>query len=176
MAKLAGQLVEALDGLLGIPVPLRVQAWDGSVAGPPGAPTVVLRNRRGLRRLLWQPDELGLARAYVAGDLELAPGTDLYETLSAVARFAELPEIRTMALGPRDVLGAKGRRVLAVALRAGALGPEPTPPPEEVRKARGRLHSRSRDRAAISHHYDVGNDFYGLVLGPSMVYSCAYWT
>ena len=76
MAKLAGQLVEALDGLLGIPVPLRVQAWDGSVAGPPGAPTVVLRNRRGLRRLLWQPDELGLARAYVAGDLELAPGTD----------------------------------------------------------------------------------------------------
>ncbi|MFI9360131.1 class I SAM-dependent methyltransferase [Kitasatospora sp. NPDC053057] len=176
MAKLAGQLVEALDGLLGIPVPLRVQAWDGSVAGPPGAPTVVLRNRRGLRRLLWQPDELGLARAYVAGDLELAPGTDLYETLSAVARFAELPEIRTMALGPRDVLGAKGRRVLSAALRAGALGPEPTPPPEEVRRAGGRLHSRGRDRAAISHHYDVGNDFYGLVLGPSMVYSCAYWT
>ncbi|MFJ8473807.1 class I SAM-dependent methyltransferase [Kitasatospora sp. NPDC094011] len=176
MAKLAGQLVEALDGLLGTPVPLRVQAWDGSVAGPPGAPTVVLRNRRALRRLLWQPDELGLARAYVAGDLDLAPGTDLYEALSAVARFAELPEIRSMALGPRDALGAKGRRALAAVLRAGALGPQPTPPPEEVRRAPGRLHSRGRDRAAISHHYDVGNDFYGLVLGPSMVYSCAYWT
>ncbi|MER6301464.1 cyclopropane-fatty-acyl-phospholipid synthase family protein [Kitasatospora sp. NPDC001539] len=175
MAKLAGQLVEALNGLLGIPVPLRVQAWDGSVAGPPGAPTVVLRNRRALRRLIWQPDELGLARAYVAGDLELAPGTDLYETLSAVARFAELPEIRNLAIRPRDVVGAKGRRVLAAALRAGAIGTEPTPPPEEVRKPHGRLHSRSRDRAAISHHYDVGNDFYGLVLGPSMVYSCAYW-
>ena len=25
----------------------------------------------------------------------------------------------------------------------------------------------------ISHHYDVGNDFYRLVLGPSMTYSCA---
>ncbi|WP_371517864.1 class I SAM-dependent methyltransferase [Kitasatospora sp. NBC_01300] len=175
MAKLAGQLVEALDGLLGVPVPLRVQAWDGSVAGPPGAPTVVLRNRRALRRLLWQPGELGLARAYVAGDLELAPGIDLYEVLSAVARFVERPEIRRLDLGPRDVLGAGGRRVLAAALRAGALGPEPTPPREEVRKARGRLHSRSRDRAAISHHYDVGNDFYGLVLGSSMVYSCAYW-
>ncbi|MFJ6617565.1 class I SAM-dependent methyltransferase [Kitasatospora sp. NPDC091335] len=176
MAKLAGQLVEALDGLLGVPVPLRVQAWDGSVAGPPGGPTVILRNRRALRRLIWQPDELGLARAYVSGDLELAPGTDLYETLSAVARFAELPEIRTLALGPRDVLGARGRRALAAVLRAGAVGLEPEPPREEVRRAEGRLHSRSRDRAAISHHYDVGNDFYGLVLGPSMVYSCAYWT
>ncbi|MGW3039910.1 class I SAM-dependent methyltransferase [Kitasatospora sp. NPDC001159] len=176
MAKLAGQLVEALDGLLGIPAPLRVQAWDGSVAGPPDAPTVVLRNRRALRRLVWQPNELGLARAYVSGDLELSPGADLYETLSAVARFAERPEIRTMNLGPREVLGTRGRKVLAAVLRAGAIGPEPTPPPEEVRRAPGRLHSRSRDRAAISHHYDVGNDFYGLVLGSSMVYSCAYWT
>ncbi|MFJ9839012.1 class I SAM-dependent methyltransferase [Kitasatospora sp. NPDC101155] len=176
MAKLAGQLVEALEGLTGVPAPLRVQAWDGSVAGPPGTPTVVLRNRRALRRLIWQPDELGLARAYVSGDLELAPGTDLYETLSAVARFAERPEIRTMTIGPRDVLGARGRKVLAAAVRAGAIGPEPTPPPEEVRRAQGRLHSRNRDRAAISHHYDVGNDFYGLVLGSSMVYSCAYWT
>ncbi|MFE7595292.1 class I SAM-dependent methyltransferase [Kitasatospora sp. NPDC057512] len=175
MAKLAGQLVEALEGLLGVPVPLRVQAWDGSSAGPPGAPTVVLRNRRALRRLIWQPGELGLARAYVAGDLELAPGTDLYETLSAVARFAERPEVRSLALGPREALGPKGRRVLAAALRAGAVGLDPEPPREEVRRAPGRLHSRSRDRAAISHHYDVGNDFYRIVLGSSMVYSCAYW-
>ncbi|MQS13179.1 class I SAM-dependent methyltransferase [Streptomyces kaniharaensis] len=176
MAQLAGHLVEALEGLLGVPVPLRVQVWDGSTAGPPGAPAIVLRNRRALRRLLWQPGELGLARAYVSGDLEIAPGSDLYEVLTAVARFAERPEIRRLHLGPRDVLGATGRRVLAAALRAGALGPRPTPPPEEAGTGRGRLHSRSRDRAAISHHYDVGNDFYELVLGPSMVYSCAYWT
>ena len=39
----------------------------------------------------------------------------------------------------------------------------------------GRRHSKGRDAAAISHHYDVGNDFYALVLGPSMVYSCAVW-
>jgi cyclopropane-fatty-acyl-phospholipid synthase len=37
------------------------------------------------------------------------------------------------------------------------------------------LHSRARDRTAVTHHYDVGNDFYRLVLGESMVYSCAYW-
>ncbi|MFJ9606269.1 class I SAM-dependent methyltransferase [Kitasatospora sp. NPDC101176] len=176
MAKLADRLVGAVEGLLGVPAPLRLQVWDGSAAGPPGAPTVVLRNRRALRRLLWQPGELGLARAYVAGDLEVAPDSDLYEVLSAVGRFGELPEIRTLRLGPGEVLGEPGLRALTAVLRAGALGPEPAPPPEEVRRARGRLHSRGRDRAAISHHYDVGNDFYGLVLGPSMVYSCAYWT
>jgi cyclopropane-fatty-acyl-phospholipid synthase len=39
----------------------------------------------------------------------------------------------------------------------------------------GERHSRTRDRAAIRHHYDVGNDFYRIILGESMVYSCAYW-
>lgn len=48
-------------------------------------------------------------------------------------------------------------------------------PPEEFRVA-GRVHSRPRDKAAVSSHYDVGNDFYRDVLGPSMVYSCAYWS
>jgi cyclopropane-fatty-acyl-phospholipid synthase len=39
---------------------------------------------------------------------------------------------------------------------------------------RGRR-NRDRDERVISHHYDVGNDFYRLILGPSMVYSCAYF-
>jgi cyclopropane-fatty-acyl-phospholipid synthase len=66
--------------------------------------------------------------------------------------------------------------LLRTAVRLGALGPEPTPPPEEVDLGRvGSRHSRRRDAAAISHHYDVGNDFYELVLGPTMVYSCAVW-
>jgi cyclopropane-fatty-acyl-phospholipid synthase len=56
----------------------------------------------------------------------------------------------------------------------GAVGPNPAPPPEEAKvEKHGRRHSKKRDAAAISHHYDVGNDFYRLVLGPSMVYSCA---
>ncbi|MFI6447585.1 class I SAM-dependent methyltransferase [Kitasatospora sp. NPDC050543] len=176
MAELAGDMVKALEGLLGVALPLRVRAWDGSVAGPPGAPTLVLRNRRAVRRLLWQPNELGLARAYVCGDLELAPDADLYEVLAAAAHFAELPQIRRLDLGLREVTGPGGRRLLRTLLRAGVLGPQPSAPREEARAVKGRLHSRSRDRAAISHHYDVGNDFYALVLGSSMVYSCAYWT
>ncbi|MGW4807761.1 class I SAM-dependent methyltransferase [Kitasatospora sp. NPDC004272] len=175
MAQHAQQLVGAVEELLGRPIPLRVRAWDGSQAGPPGAPTVVLRNRRALRRLLWAPGELGLARAYVAGDLEVGPDSDLYEVLAAVAAFAEDPSAPRPRIGPREYLGAPGRRLLAAGLRLGAVGPNPAPPAEEVRHRRGRAHSRRRDRAAISHHYDVGNDFYRLVLGSTMVYSCAYW-
>jgi cyclopropane-fatty-acyl-phospholipid synthase len=59
-------------------------------------------------------------------------------------------------------------------LRLGAVGRPPQPPPEEVRLS-GRRHSKGRDAAAIAHHYDVSNEFYELVLGESMVYSCAYW-
>ena len=49
-------------------------------------------------------------------------------------------------------------------------GPPPRPPASEAR-IHGRLHSRARDRAVISHHYDLSNDFYALVLDESMAYS-----
>lgn len=175
MAQIAQQLVGALEDLVGTRLPFRLQAWDGSVAGPPQAPVLLLRNRRALRRLLWSPGELGLARAYVSGDLDLGPGEDLYTVLAEVAHFAERPEVRDLHLGLGDLTGPAGRRVAAVLAKVGALGPQPALPAEEARPE-GRLHSRRRDRAAISHHYDVGNEFYRLVLGSSMVYSCAYWT
>ncbi|WP_035847211.1 SAM-dependent methyltransferase [Kitasatospora azatica] len=175
MAQIASQLVGALEGLVGTRLPFRLQAWDGSVAGAPEAPLLVLRNRRALRRLLWAPGELGLARAYVSGDLELGTAEDIYEVLAEVAHFVERPEVRGLHLGLSDLTGPAGRRVIGALAKAGALGPQPALPPEEARQE-GRLHSRTRDRAAISHHYDVGNEFYRLVLGSSMVYSCAYWT
>ena len=55
-------------------------------------------------------------------------------------------------------------------------GLKPLPPPPEEARLHGRRHSRERDAAAISHHYDVSNDFYRIVLGPSLTYSCAVWT
>lgn len=71
MPEAASRLQSFAEQLLGVPLPMRIRAWDGSQAGPPGAPTVVVRNRRALRRLLWKPGELGLARAWVAGDLDI---------------------------------------------------------------------------------------------------------
>jgi cyclopropane-fatty-acyl-phospholipid synthase len=60
-----------------------------------------------------------------------------------------------------------------------AVGPSvirrPNLPVEEAppRYRRGLLHSLTRDKSAITHHYDVSNAFYSKILGPTMVYSCA---
>jgi cyclopropane-fatty-acyl-phospholipid synthase len=43
-------------------------------------------------------------------------------------------------------------------------------------RLRGRRHSGGREADAISHHYDVSNDLYRLLLGPSMTYTCAVWS
>ncbi|MET8745314.1 cyclopropane-fatty-acyl-phospholipid synthase family protein [Streptomyces sp. NPDC004728] len=172
MADAALRLTALAEELLGEKLPVRIRAWDGSESGPPGAPVLVIRNRRALRRLLWKPGELGLARAWVAGELDIEG--DLYEALDLMAsliweREADAKERVHPVRDPRVRAFAKGLLRLAGPL------PPPPPPPEEVRRRPGTLHTKRRDKEAISHHYDVGNDFYELVLGPSMVYSCAYW-
>ncbi|MGZ4660502.1 MAG: class I SAM-dependent methyltransferase [Arthrobacter sp.] len=167
----ASRLAESLAIVLGTPeVPLRLRAWDGSEAGPAGAPVVEFRSRRALRRMLWSPGQLGLSRAYVSGDIE-APG-DIFGSFAALSSVGKLAET-----GPfRPPTAREKWSLLRTAVALGALGPNPAPPPEEAKISRhGRRHSRRRDAAAISHHYDVGNEFYALVLGPSMVYSCAVW-
>ena len=172
MQDAASRLKSLVEQLLGVPLPVRIRAWDGSEAGPPGGPTFVVRNRRALRRLLWKPGELGLARAWVSGDLGVEG--DLYAALDLVSGLVweRGEDARGLAEALRDpVVRAAARGLL---LMAGPPLP-PAPPREEVRRRR-HLHTKRSDRRAISHHYDVGNDFYELVLGPSMVYSCAYWS
>ena len=118
---------------------------------------IVLRSSDALRRIATAPGELGFARAYVVGDLDIEG--DVYDALALLERP------RTLARLGRELLPALR------ALGIDALRPLPAPP-EEAR-LRGRRHSRARDAAAIAHHYDVSNRFYRLVLGPSMTYSCA---
>ena len=68
----ATEVLSILRAAVGGPLPIRIRCWDGSVAGDPdAAATVVFVRRRGLRRLLWAPSELGLVRAYVSGDVHL---------------------------------------------------------------------------------------------------------
>ncbi|MEV5279930.1 cyclopropane-fatty-acyl-phospholipid synthase family protein [Streptomyces sp. NPDC051994] len=172
MADAALRLTALAEGLLGEALPVRIRAWDGSEAGPPGAPVLVVRHRRALRRLLWKPGELGLARAWVAGEIDIEG--DLYRGLGLLAgliweRDGEPKEAVHPVRDPRLRAAAKAL------LKLGGVLPPPAPPAEEMRRRSGPLHTKRRDKEAISHHYDVGNDFYELVLGPSMVYSCAYW-
>lgn len=157
-----------VEELLGGPLPLRMRAWDGSVAGPENAPVVVLRSPRALRRLLWQPDELGLAQAYITGELDFEG--DLAEGLRTVRET-----VRVRGLRPPGLTLGDRARAARTALRLGAVGPRPPAPASQAR-LRGALHSKARDRAAISHHYDLSNAFYALLLDETMAYSCGYWT
>jgi len=159
------QLVQALTE--GEP-PLRFEAYDGSSFGSADSQLrMTLKNERGLRYLVTAPGDLGLARAYVSGDLDIAgadPG-DPYDALKTLGEWrfrrpsvAELPPL-LKELGVKRLV--------------------PPPPPEQEtmprwrRNLEGLRHSRTRDAHAISKHYDVSNAFYELVLGPSMAYTCA---
>ncbi|MFK8908686.1 class I SAM-dependent methyltransferase [Streptomyces sp. YS-3] len=172
MADAATRLTALAGELLGQDLPVRIRAWDGSEAGPPGAPVLVLRHRRALRRLLWKPGELGLARAWVAGELDIEG--DLYRTLDLVAGLL-WERGKGSGAAVRPLRDPRLRAAVRELLLLGRPLPPPAPPAEELRRRTGPLHTRGRDRQAVSHHYDVGNAFYELVLGPSMVYSCAYW-
>jgi cyclopropane-fatty-acyl-phospholipid synthase len=152
-------LASLVEHILGGDIPVAVAAYDGSRAGPAdAATTLIVRSPDALRRVITAPGELGLARAYVAGELDV--DGEIWDLLALRDR---LPDVR---ISPRAVLRLVDelggwRQVRLV-----------EPPPEEAR-LRGRRHSRDRDAAAISHHYDVSNAFYRMVLGPSMTYSCA---
>jgi cyclopropane-fatty-acyl-phospholipid synthase len=144
---------------VGPAAPVRMQAYDGSEAGSPDAPILIeVRSPRALAYLASAPGSLGLARAYVTGELEVEG--ELYPALRGMADLA----INNI---PRSEQIAIARQLLGVRLRTR------TPLPPEETKPRGRLHSRKRDRKVISHHYDVSNRFYEWLLGPTMAYTCA---
>jgi cyclopropane-fatty-acyl-phospholipid synthase len=161
VAAAAAGIVEAL---LGPTPPLRIEFWDGSGLGRHDGPgTLTVRSPDAFRRILWSPGELGLGRAFVTGELDV--DGDIFEVIE-VLRDAVRFDAGMLRAVPAAVRSARA---------VGALGrPLPRPPEEAV--PRGRLHSKARDASAISHHYDVGNDFYDIVLGPAMTYSCARFT
>ena len=150
-------------------LPLKFTAYDGSSAGPDDASLGLdLRTPRGTTYLATAPGDLGLARAYVSGDLDMQgvhPG-DPYELLRALTDKLDFkrPPARVIASIIRSI-GIEHLKPIA-------------PPPQEAlprwrRIAEGFRHSKTRDAEAIHHHYDVSNAFYEWVLGPSMAYTCA---
>jgi cyclopropane-fatty-acyl-phospholipid synthase len=137
------------------------KAYDGSSVGPVDADVVMeLKNPRGLAFIAGSPNQLGLARAYVSGDLEIHGNA--YEAL------------RRLFPLPLDHVTWSDRAKLAKEFVKPALA-RPTPPAQE-RQLKGGRHSKGRDAEAIEHHYDVSNLFYSWVLGPTMAYTCAVFT
>ncbi|MGA8994876.1 MAG: class I SAM-dependent methyltransferase [Nocardioidaceae bacterium] len=160
---------EAITRLMPGGVPFRLTAYDGSTAGPADCPVHVhLETPRGLSYLLTAPGDLGMARAYVSGDVTLRgvhPG-DPYQAMRLLPRES----------GIRLPSPAEALKIVRGLGWAHLLPPPPPPqeaPPRWRRLLEGFRHSRGRDADAISHHYDVSNRFYELVLGRSMTYTCA---
>ena len=129
-----------------------------------------LKNERGLAYLVTAPGDLGLARAYVSGDLDLHgihPG-DPYEGMVLLLRA-----MRFRRPSPAQVVQ------LLRSIGLSHLVPPPPPPQEHLPRWRrvmeGFRHSPERDGKVIQHHYDVSNRFYEMVLGPSMTYTCAVY-
>jgi cyclopropane-fatty-acyl-phospholipid synthase len=159
----AADLRPLLDQLIA-DAPVHIEFWDGSTLGPDESKGAVrVKSPNALRRILWAPSELGPGRAYVAGEIDV--DGDIFSLIELLK-----PAGTHLHSARRAIPAAAG-----AAVRLRLLGPPPAPPPEEARQ-RGLRHSKRRDAEAISHHYDVGNDFYELVLGPAMTYSCARFT
>jgi cyclopropane-fatty-acyl-phospholipid synthase len=143
--------------------PFALRFWDGSVvpATIGGAPEFHARSSAAIGHFLRAPSELGLGRAYVAGDLEV---DDLDAAFLVVDDWQPPP----VALGDRV------RLMLAAVAAAGAGGLPRVPSIELILD--GQRHSAARDAAAVRYHYDVGNEFFALFLDASMTYSCALFS
>ncbi len=143
--------------------PFGVRFWDGTEvpATEPGSPTLTLNTPQALAHALRARGELGLGRAYVAGMIEV---DDLEGALRMVDTFEP----------PPLTLAQQAALALAVARACGLVLPPPVPAAEL--RLRGARHTIARDRRAVRHHYDVGNEFFALFLDRSMTYSCAYWS
>jgi cyclopropane-fatty-acyl-phospholipid synthase len=143
--------------------PFKIELWDGTeVASTSGdGPVFSVRSPVALGHMLRAPGQLGLGRAYVAGALEV---DDIDRVLELLDGYSPPP------------IDAKAKaRLAAAAVRAGALSEVPRVPSVELRP-QGRRHSIMRDKRAVTHHYDVGNEFFALFLDESMTYSCAIWS
>ena len=142
--------------------PFAVRFWDGTTiaATQDPAPTFTIRSPKALAHVLKAPGELGLGRAYAQGLIE---ADDLDAALLLVDHF-EPPRP-----APRQILKLVGGLLQATGLTL------PPPRPATELRLKGERHTLARDRRAVRHHYDAGNEFFKLFLDDSMTYSCAYW-
>src|SRR5215216_465833 len=143
--------------------PFTIELWDGAEVPSTngGGPTFRARSKDAIAYAVSAPGQLGLGRAYVSGAIEV----DDLDAVIGVLNHWQPPEVRT----------ATKARLIAAALRSAGVR-RPPPAPKAELHLRGRKHSTERDREAVRHHYDVGNEFFSLFLDPSMTYSCAFFS
>lgn len=153
---------------------LVVRLWNGTALklGKPGpdasdAPfTLVCRHPGVVRSMVLGRDPLRLVEAFFRGDI------DIEGDFFAALRLKD--HLHSIRLSARDRL-----RALFTALRLRVPNDARSGPRSHLAPPHGhavKSHSKTENRAAISFHYDVSNEFYRLWLDAERVYSCAYFT
>lgn len=141
-----------------------VRLWDGSFWDPePGetaAFTIVLTHPGSLRAMLMHVSQVQLGEAYINNDF------DIEGDIEAAFRFASHLMDLEIGLAERVRLANLLRKLPANGMPHTARAPV---------QLKGALHSKERDRQAVTYHYDVSNEFFSLWLDPWMMYSCAYF-
>jgi cyclopropane-fatty-acyl-phospholipid synthase len=143
--------------------PFAIEFWDGTLLPPTngGGATFRLRSRKAIGHALRAPGQLGIGRAYVTGEIDV-------DDLDAAMRVV-------LTWQPNGVERKDQAKLALAALRAAGPMLPPSPPAAELRP-RGRLHSITRDRQSVRHHYDLPTEFFKLFLGESLTYSCAIFS
>jgi cyclopropane-fatty-acyl-phospholipid synthase len=143
--------------------PFTIEFWDGSriPSTNGGGPTFTARSKDALAYAVAAPGQLGLGRAYVAGEIQV-------DDMDAVIELMNEWE-------PPEIGAVEKARLIAAAVRTAGIR-RPPPAPKAELHLRGRKHTTERDREAVRHHYDVGNEFFSLFLDKSMTYSCAIFS
>lgn len=150
---------------------LNVKAFDGSEFGSPDATLHLdVKNPRAVYYMLEHPNDLGLARAYVQGDIDspdMLPG-DPY------AVFKQLMALKSSAHAASPTQLARIMASIASHGLRHPKAPDIEGPSRTRRMMEGLMpHSKAGDAVTVSYHYNQSNDFYRLFLGPSMTYTCA---
>jgi cyclopropane-fatty-acyl-phospholipid synthase len=142
--------------------PFSVGFWDGTeVRGTAPGPRFTVRSPKAVAYAAFAPGELGIGRAYVAGELDV-------DDLAAAVTLVRTWQPPALDRKTQARLALAGMRAM------GVRRPPPRPSAELI--ARGRVHSLVRDRRSVRHHYDLPPEFFALWLDESMTYSCAVFS
>ncbi|HMD89583.1 MAG TPA: cyclopropane-fatty-acyl-phospholipid synthase family protein [Anaerolineaceae bacterium] len=164
---LTSQSVNTVNDLLELIFPsprsFSIRLWDSSELPADTKPkfTLVIKHPGSLRRMFSPPVELSLGESFIYGDFDIEG--DICDAVSIMdIIFSRQFSFRKLLEITQKLFSLPNK------IKNETIGRGPV-------KLSGAVHSRARDRSAISYQYDVGNDFFAQWLGKRMMYSCAYF-
>lgn len=137
-----------------------VRLWSGERIGPDGGPELVINDPQAIRRIALRPKLDSVIEMWVSGQVDVQNG-NLFDLVALGTktklkhRLKDLPKLQLLADMPAVLFGK---------------------PSADSRLSGDNPFDPGSSKEAISHHYDISNEFYALFLDKGMVYTCGYFT